>query len=353
MHRIPLTASTVAILAALLHGQAAVSPADRANLEGSSFSHYPLGRFDTRLQQLHADLPGGMIISGHAYRRDAEQLRGVVDGFASDLAVTLSMSPLTPATASTTFANNVGASPVAVLPRTVLGFPSTDRPALDPSPNFDLVIPYQLPFVLPPSGGTLCVDTTVFGNSTSAGNDRNFSVYLDAHEGRTDGRAEQPGFRYGQGCAAPGRTTLPFATTTLWHLGTAMRLDVGMRNGVALGQPMVTVGLRQTTWAWTPRPACTLLDSAEIWYAPSGSNDAAGSFDGSIAMPLLLPGYRMFCQTGSIDFANGDLALGDGSAITTQPAAPTSLPAVRIANASDHTAATGTISPAVTITRFF
>jgi hypothetical protein len=132
-----------------------------------------------------------------------------------------------------------------------------------------------------------------------------------------------------------------------------MRLDLAMRNGVPSGQPIVALGLHQTNLPWPTRPGCALLASAEVWYAPLGGNDAAGSFDGSIALPLLPPGYRMFCQTGSLAFGTGDLAFGDGSSLTTQPAAPTSLPAVRIANASDHTAATGTVSPVVTITKFF
>ena len=352
MKRIPLAATAAAALLPCLSAQTtAVSPADRAQLEGSSYSHYPLGRFDTRLQQLHADLPGGMVLSGHAYRRDAVQLTGAAPAFASDMEVTLSLSPRTPATASATFANNQGPSPVAVLPRTVLAFPSTTRPGLDPSPSFDLLVPYQLPFVLPAQGGTLCVDTTIYSNVSSAGQDRNLSVYLDAHEGRTDGRAEQPGFRLGQGCPPPGRTTSAYATLTLWHLGAAMQLDLAMRNGVPQGQPLVTLGLRQTNLPLGG--SCALLGSAELWYMPIGSNDGSGSFDGSVALPVLPPGYRIFCQTGSIDLQTGGYALGDLSALVTPPAAPTNLPAVRIANASDHTAATGTVSPVATVTRFY
>lgn len=352
MHRMLLAATAAMTLVPFAAAQA-VSPADRSALEGSSFSHYPLGRFDMRFQQLHADLPGGTVISGHAYRRDAVQQTGTIAAFATDLQVELSISPRTPATASTTFASNAGSSPVAVLPRTVLAFAATSRPALDPSPTFDLVVPYSLPFVLPAQGGVLCVDTLVFGNTTASGNDRNFSVYLDAHEGRTDGRAEQPGFRFGQGCAAPGRTANAYATLGLWHLGSSMQLDLALRNGVPQGQPMLTIGLNQTNMPWPSRPGCTLLGSAELWLAPTGSNDANGSFDGSLALPLLPAGYRMFCQTGSIDLGTGGLAIGDASSLMTQPAAPASLPAVRIANASDHTAATGTVSPVVTVTRFF
>ncbi|GAB4148167.1 MAG: hypothetical protein Fur0037_16450 [Planctomycetota bacterium] len=347
-----LTLSSLLSATAVALPAQAVSPADRANLEGSSYSNYPLGRFDMRFQQLHADLPAGAILSGHAYRRDAVQIRGVVDAFASDIEVTLSISSRDPSTASSTFADNVGPNPVTVLPRALIGFPATDRPALDPSPAFDLVIPYQVPFVMPASGGTLCVDTTIHGNQTAAGPDRNFSVYLDAHEGRTDGLAEQPGFRLGQGCRAPGRTATAYATLALWHLRTSMRLDVAMRQNVPLAQPMVVLGLQRSSTPWPTRPECSMLVSDDVWFAPGGGTDANGSFDGSLPLPLLPPGYRMFCQTGSIDLGSGALVLGDASSLMTQPAAPPSLPAVRIASASDRTSPTGTVSPVVTVTRF-
>ena len=200
----------VALLSALTSVAAqsqAVSPADRSALEGSSFTSFPLGRPNGRFQFLHQDLPAGMTIHGHAFRRDAAQLRGAVDGFAAELEVTLSMSPRTPGTASATFSDNVGPSPTVVLPRTTIVFPATNRPALDPAPTFDLVVPYALPFVLPQAGGTLCVDTVMHANISTAGVDRSLSVYLDSHELSTTTN-EQPGFRTGGGCAPLGSVTV-------------------------------------------------------------------------------------------------------------------------------------------------
>src|SRR5690606_3959418 len=103
---VPLLAVTSDLLAQT------VSPLDRTALEGSSYSHYPLGRHNARMQTLHDDIPGGTLITGHAYRRDAIGVRGLVDGFQADLQVTLSMSPNTAAQASGTFANNTGSNPV-------------------------------------------------------------------------------------------------------------------------------------------------------------------------------------------------------------------------------------------------
>ena len=112
-------AATFALGTALC-AQTVVSPQDRLNLEGSSFTHFPLGRASIRMQTLHQDLPPGATLNGHAYRADATTLRSRVDVFAVDMEVTVSMAARTPATASTTFATNAGASPVVVLPRTTL-----------------------------------------------------------------------------------------------------------------------------------------------------------------------------------------------------------------------------------------
>jgi hypothetical protein len=102
-HRFVVVAT---LLATFAPAQAAVSPTDRAALEGSSFTHFPLGRASARVQTLHRDLPGGTVLHGHAYRRDAIAVRGTVDAFQCELEVRVSLSPLTPTTASTTFASN-------------------------------------------------------------------------------------------------------------------------------------------------------------------------------------------------------------------------------------------------------
>ncbi|HLQ36694.1 MAG TPA: hypothetical protein VK348_02745 [Planctomycetota bacterium] len=358
MHHFTSTAFAAVLATGLAAQGAIVSPADRVNLEGSSFTHFPLGRFNARVQQLHADVPGGTVITGHAYRRDAEQVHGHVDAFSAEIEVTLSMSPNTPAHASATFANNAGPSPVVTLPRTRLNFPATDRPALDPSPTFDLLVPYAVPFVMPPGGGTLCIDSVLFTNTSPAGIDRNLSIYLDAHQLYSDGRAEQPGFRMLQGCAAPGATATAFGTTTFWRLATSTQIDVGIRNGVpdpgtGSTRPFVALGINQRNLPWPSRPSCLLLTSTETWFPLPGSNDTGGSYDGSLAgLPLLPPGYRLYLQTGSIDLGSGGLAFGDVEAMITPPTGPVPVTAARIVSQSDRTAPTGAVSLAVPVTRF-
>ncbi len=360
-HPNPIYVSTLALLAQLLPGQhpSTVSPADRMALEGSSFTHLPLGRFNARMQTLHADIQGGTVLTGHGYRRDAAQVRGRVDGFLCELQVTLSLSPNQPNRGSATFANNVGGNPVVVLPRQFVNFAPTDRPALDPAPTFDLLIPYQVPYLMPAQGGVLCVDIEIWSNQSVAGPNRNLSIYLDAHENYADGRAEQPGFRFGQGCAAPGSTTPANATMTLWQLGTQMQLDVALRNGVAdtgtgLARAWLALGVQQSAQPWPTIPTCTLWGSTDTWFTLPGVPDAQGDYDGSLTnLPLLPAGIRLWCQAGSAHLGSGALAFSDGTTLVTPPAGPLPIPVCRIANSNDHTAATGTVSYAVPVMGFW
>jgi len=348
----------VSLFTSLASAQLAVSPSDRANLEGSSFTHFPLGRASARMQTLHADLPPGTLLSGHSYRRDATQLRSIVDGFSSDLQVTLSMSTRLPTQASTTFANNRGTNPVVVLPRTILAFPATDRPAIDPAPVFELVVPYAVPFLLPSTPGTLCVEVEIFGNQSPAGANQNLSIYLDSHENYPNGQAEQPGYRSGVGCAAPGQTQPCFASMTLWRRSTGIDLDVALREAVpsASGSsiPLLAVGLTPLTGVTIPwRPDCALTSSSEVWLQMPGSVDATGSYDGTVTgLWLLPPGLRLWCQVASYDVATGALAASDSTTIVVPPNGPQPIPVSRIVNSTSQAATTGTVSYAVPVMGF-
>jgi len=353
----PLFAACCAATATLL--AQTVSPADRSLTEGSSFSHLPLGRASARMQTLHADIPAGTWIHGHAYRRDAIGVRGQVDGFAAELQVTLSVSPNLPTRASTSFANNIGSQPVVVLPRTWVSFPATQRPGLDPSPQFELLVPYQASFQMPPSGGTLCVDVEVFGNLSAAGADRNLSIFLDSHEQYTDGRAEQPGFRFGQGCPPPGQTAAASATLTYWVRQGLSQFDVALRNagrddGSGLLRAWLGVGLAPSNLPWPLQPNCTLWSSVEAWFLLPGVPDVSGNLDASLPnLPLLPPGYRLWCQAGSGHFGTGALAFSDGSTLRTPAPGILPIPVSRVANSNDRSAATGTTSYAVPVMQFF
>ncbi len=340
--------------------QQAVSPPDRAALEGSSYTHYPLGRRSARVQTLHDAAPGGATLAAHGYRRDAIGVRGLVPGFACELEVRLSLSPRTAATASAVFADNVGPQEVVVLPRQLLAFPPTDRPALDPAAQYDLIVPYATPFVVPQQGGTLCVDVRVFGNQTATGADQNISVYLDAHQQYADGRARQRAFRTGLGCPAPGSTTNSYATLDLWQMpaGTS-ELDVAIRHGVAdpgtgTTRAFLTLGTAMAGAPWPSRSDCPFWSSAEVWFALPGAMTSAGRYDGRLTgMPLLPPGFRLWCQAGSVDLVTAGLAFSDALTLTTPPLGALPIPAARVANGTDVTAPSGVVSAAVPVTAFF
>lgn len=355
MQRILWSLVLFSSLAVGTSAQVVVSPNDRLTLEGASFTHFPLGRADARMQTLHADVPGGTVITGHAYRRDAIAVRGQVDAFQSDLQVTVSMSPNLPTQASSTFANNVGQNPVTVLPRQFVAFPATQRPSLDPASTFELVVPWSQPFVVPPGGGTLCIDVQVFGNASATGTNQNLSVYLDAHENFADGRAEQPGFRTGLGCPAPGSADDSYATMTYWRLTTGARLDVSIRDGVpdtgnGTARPFVVLGHSQAGSPWPMRPDCPFWSSAEIWFPLPGTMNAAGDYDGSLTgLPFLPPGYRLWGQAGSIDLATVGMAFTDAVTFVTPPSGPLPIPTSRIVNSTNHAAPTGTVSYVVPV----
>ena len=351
-----LTLACVATIATTTRAQGALhSPTDRAVFEGSSSTHYPLGRAAMRLQTLHADLPGGAVLQGIAYRRDAVNLRGIIDAFQADLEVRVSMSPRTPTTASATFAANEGPAPTTVLPRTVVQFPAVDRPLLDPALAAEYAIPWAVPFVVPTGGGCVCLDVVVRGNSTAAGPNRNFSVWLDAHELRTDGWSEAPGFRFGSGCAAPGSTAPSTMSASLWLGPTGSRVDTTMRNGLpddGTGRVLVAlaIGLANPLVALPGGAGCTLFTSGEWWQLLPGTTGPAGEHAASVALPALPPGYRLWMQQASL--APGALTLSDGNTLQTPPPALPAPTAVRIAHASDPSSATGTVSFAVPVVRF-
>lgn len=356
--------ATPALLALVTAGpassQTAVSPADRAGLEGSSYTHYPLGRKSARVQTLHDDVPGGAVLAGHGYRRDAVGVRGLVAGLSCEVQVTLSMAPHPAESASPTFAANTGPNPVVVLPRQWIPVPSTDRPGLDPAPAFEVVLPYAQPFVVPPQGGTLCVDVEVFSNLTPQGPDRNVSVYLDAHQQLSDGTSRQRGFRTASGCPAPGSTTDCFAELDLWHLsGGTNELDVSIRNGVAdpgtgATRAFLTLGNALAPTPWPLRSDCTFYSSAELWLALPGTMTTTGRYDGTLSnLPTLPPGLRLWCQAGSIDLHNVAMTFSDAVSLVAPPLGQLPRPARRVANGSDVASPTGSVSASVPVTAFF
>lgn len=353
-----LSCCLLALGAAGLGAQELVSPQSRRDLEGSTYTTYPLGRYDARIQQLHADLgTGARSLLGHAYRRDAIELRGQVAAFQSELAVTLALSPRTADKPSARFDENLGAAPTLVLPRTRLSFPATDRPPLAPAPAFAHVIPYALPFAYPPGGGVLCVDVVVHGNQIGSGSNLNFVPYLDAHEQGGNGTSEQPGFRYGQGCLAAGQTTPVSAEFTLLQHAGVLDLLVQVQRGFATqasstGIVVLLAGADPANAPLPPWPGCTLYTNLQTALV-LGNTDATGAFVRTFfGLGPLVPRQVVHLQAAVARAPVAGLALSEGSRLPVPPPSPLVPEVVRIASGSDRTAATGTIATQVAVVRF-
>ena len=82
--------------------------------------------------------------------------------------------------------------------------------------------------------------------------------------------------------------------------------------------------------------------------------NAQGDYDGSLSgLPALPPGFRLWCQAGSIDLGTIGMAFSDAVTMVTPPAGPVPIPVSRVINSTNHSAATGTVSYAVPVMAFF
>lgn len=352
------TATIVLALTSAARAQTstAVSPYERDRLEGSSSTVYPLGRAHARVQQLLGDLPTqAMTLRGHAYRRDAITVRGIVGAFRSELTVLASLSPRTPSTASTTFADNAG-TPQTLLSQTWVSFPQTDRPAVDPAPTFELRIPWATPHAWA-GAGVLCLETVVHSNDVGGNFDRNFSVYIDAHDlSRTTSR--QPGFRFGSGCPSQGSTTNSYATLELVRTGTSLDVETSVRAGVpttgsGAALAIMMLGTTLTNWAWPSRPECTIY-VAPLATEVLGNTDASGSLDVTLRGVGHAPtGRSVLAQVLTLQATSGIAALSDVSRLTIPTLPQGQLLHARIANGDDANAATGTVSYSVPVVELF
>jgi len=357
--RSPCRAAALALAlapAVLAQTPTAVSPYDRDRLEGSSSTVYPLGRAHARVQHLVADLPAQpMTWHGHAYRRDAITVRGIVGAFRSQLSVLASLSPRTPSTASSTFADNAG-TPQTLLGQTWVSLPQTDRPPSDPAPLFELRIPWSTPYTFA-GAGVLCLETVVHGNDVGGTPDRNFSVYIDAHDlSRTSSR--QPGFRFGAGCPAQGSTATSYAALELVRTTTSLDLEVSVRGGVpttgsSSALAVLMLGATLTNWTWPARPECTIY-VAPLTGQVLGSTDAAGSLDATLRAVGGAPvGQTLLAQVLCLDSATASASLSDATRLTMAAPPVSQLMHARIANGDDANALTGTVSYSVPVVQLF
>ncbi len=77
-----------------------VHPTDRETLEGETSTNYPLGRFNSRFQQIFDDLGPSRLLAGQAYRRDSLSTRGTIQPFKTQMSIQLSTTTVKAAAAS-------------------------------------------------------------------------------------------------------------------------------------------------------------------------------------------------------------------------------------------------------------
>lgn len=335
------------------------SPVSAPLYEGSAGTHFPLGRHDLRMQTIH-DLGNTtpITLTGHGYRRDAIATTGPVAAFEAVIEVWACVSANPPDQPDGIFANNVGSQPVQVLGPTRVAFQAVDRPGTSPAPTFEYLIPWSRTFALP-SNAPLLLEVVIHGNTAPNGSfDRNFNVYLDANEEFSSGRVEAPGYRFGQGCSAPGRTAAHTARFDLRRdSSSALELRVDSRD--SLTGPNVSLvllaGLSQSPYPWPLAPQCQLwpeLDSQVVLGSPDANGDWAGIID-QLAMVASGTPFTLQLVAGVPGGPFDTITFSDPSLVTVPLPALPHRTAVRIVSGSDRTATSGTIALGAPVTMFF
>ena len=240
--------------------------------------------------------------------------------------------------------------------------PATNRPGLDPAALFDLSIPWVRSFPTPSAGATLCVDITVFGNDVNGNLNRNFSPYVDAHQIYQDGRSRHDGFRYGQGCAAPGSTALAYSNFDMIRANGSIELTIAARNGVPDDGSMHTMPIVMFGHGATTLPLrlpggrqCDRLTTSNSWVMLPGNNDGNGRFDSSNhrnptghgGCSHLRPERFLRLELDAAGPGRRQLARRPTGCTRNHP------PQFASPRVSDRGSATGTLSYSVPVMRFF
>ena len=158
-----------------------------------------------------------------------------------------------------------------------------------------------------------------------------------------------------------------FRCQQLGNVGFCPAIDIGVEHassfidhlsvadtGSGTTRAFLTIGQSINGAPWPLRTDCPFWSSAELWFALPGTMNQAGDYDGTLAnLPLLPPGFRLWCQAGSIDLANVDMAFSDALTLITPPFGSLPIPTARVASASSRTSPTGSFSYAVPVMEFF
>jgi hypothetical protein len=307
-----------------------------------------------RYQQIFASPSTTRILSGHSYRRDALNGRGVIDGFRARIQVRLGVSLTAPDAPSTTFEDNLGIGATTVLDLGWIDVAGTDLP-LGPPGDFEFVIPYTSPYAWL-GADALCMDIEIVENELSSGPNRNFSPSIDAHELFAGVRNIQPGYDFGVGCAAAGSTARASAEFEVRHMGTHHDLFIDSQNGVPSlpglpTQSILLLSWTQTEFVWPPQSSCFAYGDPVIAHY-LGDSSVTGDWSGSVNVGQPAPYFEAIGQIATLNAATGELVLSQGSRLIA-PGPSVGITSSRIVHGSNHLSATGTVSFVVPVTRFF
>lgn len=152
------------------------------------------------IQQIHDTIipTSPIFISELSFRRGG-WASSPNTAFAANLSLIMSVTATLAKNMSTTFAMNHGANPTTVISQTNVNFPASQGPTspMGAPANFDFVIPFPTPFLMPPAKLGLCWELRIHSGTPNR-------VSLD---GVATGGLSGFTFKYfGAGCTASGQT---------------------------------------------------------------------------------------------------------------------------------------------------
>jgi hypothetical protein len=278
----------------LLGGLAAqttyVAPTGYGSLPGSGGNAIPLWSGSAVYQQVHdaADLmtvfPTPVVpIRSISFRIPNG---GSLAARTLDAQVTMGVTPVSAATATTTFASNLGPNPQVVLPYTTLNMPQVSSTS-NPNPQ-SWFFPFQTPFVYPIPTGNLCYELRLRNLSATGGS-------LDTVSG-TSSRLDP---LLGTGCTATGQTSPAGIGTRSLNMSTGAwinRLD----RGAASASAAMVIG---TTAQQLMLPGmCSSLETLPL-LSVTGTTDATGTWNHTLTFGRLygFPRVTLYAQFAWLD----------------------------------------------------
>jgi hypothetical protein len=246
MKRIALAIAVLGLLAAMTESARAslvIVPNANISVEGDSNNGFPFnlslfGDTNMRYQQVYdssqfSTLGGPVLIHQILFRPDATT-GAAFSSTLPDIQIDMSTTSATPATLSTTFANNVGADDRVVYARGSLSLSSAFTGPVGGPKDFDIVINLTTPFLYNPASGNLLMDVRNFGgggttqfDAVSSPNsviERVWSIDVTATTGTYDATSAGLVTEFGFGPAVPEPSTLVAASfSVILCLGYALR----------------------------------------------------------------------------------------------------------------------------------